>query len=218
MNLQVFQSPEFGQVRTTTYNGEIAFVAKDVLERLGYSENTTASRQIQHVPDKWKGMYRIHTPSGEQEMWVLTEQGLYFFLARSNKPLAIPFQKWIAGEVVPSIRKYGGYLTPPTIDELLDNPDMIIQMATRMKEERQARQLAERHSRSVPSFEPAESGRCDGLVLGDDGQSAETVYSSTAPTARATVNFPASNSTHTTVNPKLDGRHPMAVRAEFLTV
>jgi anti-repressor protein len=53
-------------------------------------------------------------------MWVLTEQGLYFFLARSDKPLALPFQKWIAGEVIPSIRKTGGFIARPlTGDELI---------------------------------------------------------------------------------------------------
>jgi len=46
-------------------------------------------------------------------MWVLTEQGLYFFLARSDKPLALPFQKWIAGEVLPAVRKTGRYSVSP---------------------------------------------------------------------------------------------------------
>ena len=116
--LQVFESPEFGHVRTTIYNGEIAFVAKDVAERLGY---TWQINVIKHIPDEWKGVNRINTPGGEQEMWVLTEQGLYFFLARSDKPLAIPFQKWITGEVVPSIRKTGGYAVAPKLtgDELI---------------------------------------------------------------------------------------------------
>ena len=106
--IQVFQSPEFGQVRTTTYNGEIAFVAKDVVERLGI-EWKGASGSLPHVPPEWKGVTSVQTPSGTQEMVVFTEQGLYFFLARSDKPLALPFQKWIAGEVLPSIRKTGQY-------------------------------------------------------------------------------------------------------------
>jgi len=110
-NIQIFQNPEFGQVRTTTYNGEIAFVAKDIMERLGYADLSNIGKAIEHVPEEWKGRESIPTPGGAQEMAVLTEQGLYFFLARSNKPLALPFQKWIAGEVVPSIRKTGGYST-----------------------------------------------------------------------------------------------------------
>ena len=115
-NIQIFQYTD-GEVRTTTYNGEIAFVAKDVAERLGYIWQVNV---IKHVPEEWRGVIPINTPSGTQEMWVLTEQGLYFFLARSDKPLALPFQKWIAGDVLPTIRKTGGY-TAKTLsgDELI---------------------------------------------------------------------------------------------------
>jgi prophage antirepressor-like protein len=85
--IQIFESPEFGQVRTTTHNGEIAFVAKDVLERLDIDVSNVGAK-IANVPDEWRGRHPIATPSGTQEMWVLTEQGLYFFLARSDKPLS----------------------------------------------------------------------------------------------------------------------------------
>jgi len=114
MNIQVFNSPEFGLVRTTTYNGEIAFVTKDVMEKLGYTDHTNVGKAIEHVPEEWKGRESIPTPGGIQDLWIFTEQGLYFFLARSNKPLALPFQKWIAGEVIPSIRKTGKYSLPPS--------------------------------------------------------------------------------------------------------
>jgi hypothetical protein len=62
-----------------------------------------------NVPAQWKGHKRIMTPGGEQEMLCLTEQGVYFFLGRSDKPKALPYQMWIAGDVVPSIRKTGTY-------------------------------------------------------------------------------------------------------------
>ena len=64
---------------------------------------------IQSVPEIWKGTKRICTPGGEQEMLCLTEQGVYFFLGRSDKKKALPYQMWIAGDVVPSIRKTGSY-------------------------------------------------------------------------------------------------------------
>jgi len=99
-NIQVFNSPEFGEVRTTIYNGEIAFVAKDVAEKLGY-EWKGSSGTLPHIPEEWKGVQSVQTPASIQKMILLTEQGLYFFLARSDKPLALPFQKWIAGEVIP---------------------------------------------------------------------------------------------------------------------
>lgn len=106
---------ENSEIRTTLdLNGEPLFVAKDVAEALGYNWDRNLTK---HVPDEWKGVNPIHTPGGTQQMAVLTEQGLYFFLGRSDKPKALPFQKWLAGEVVPSIRKTGHYGDPkaPTV-------------------------------------------------------------------------------------------------------
>lgn len=97
------------QVRTALLDGEPVFVAKDVLTVLGYSESTLPARAIAHVPEEWRGLHPIHTPGGFQDMHVLSEQGLYFFLGRSDKPAALPFQKFVAGEVMPSIRKTGSY-------------------------------------------------------------------------------------------------------------
>lgn len=90
-------------------NGEYWFVAKDILNALNYGQNSNPSRVIAHVPQEWRGHKRIMSPSGAQEMLCLSEQGLYFFLGRSDKPKALPFQKWLAGEVLPSIRKTGSY-------------------------------------------------------------------------------------------------------------
>jgi prophage antirepressor-like protein len=113
--LKVFEKVEFGTVRVVEQNGEPWFVAKDVLAALGYASDYNPSRATQNIPEEWKGVQPIHTPGGTQEMLVISEQGLYFFLGRSDKPKALPYQKWIAGEVVPSIRKtgqYGGYSLP----------------------------------------------------------------------------------------------------------
>lgn len=102
------------QVRTTEKDGQVWFVAKDVAAALEYSEDSNASRLFASVPEEWKGVNRIHTLGGEQDMLTITEQGLYFFLGRSDKPKALPFQKWVAGEILPSIRKTGSYTTKPT--------------------------------------------------------------------------------------------------------
>ena len=118
----------------TGRDGEPWFIAKDVAEALGIAWNGT--RNIQHVPDDWRGVESVSTPSGIQAMAVLSEQGLYFFLGRSDKPKALPFQRWIAGEVVPTIRKHGAYMTPQTIEDVLENPDLVIGLATKLKEER----------------------------------------------------------------------------------
>ncbi len=103
-------SPSFS-VRVVTRDDEPWFVAKDVAEALDYIWK--GSSTVGHVPDKWRGVYSVQTPSGMQDMLVISEQGLYFFLGRSDKPKALPFQKWLAGEVLPAIRKTGTYSIQP---------------------------------------------------------------------------------------------------------
>ena len=105
--IQLFKSDTGFSVRSFEDDDGIWFVAKDVAQALDYSE--WRSNLIQSVPDVWKGTKRISTLGGEQELLCLTEQGLYFFLGRSDKPKALPYQMWIAGDVVPSIRRTGSY-------------------------------------------------------------------------------------------------------------
>lgn len=129
--LKIFEKAEFGSVRVAECNSEPWFVAKDVLKSLGYAGDYNPSRALQGVPEEWKGVQPIHTPGGIQEMLTLSESGLYFFLARSDKPKALPFQKWLAGEVVPAIRKTGGYMvaTPN------DTPESIMARAVLVAQE-----------------------------------------------------------------------------------
>jgi prophage antirepressor-like protein len=123
--LQTFDF-ESKPVRTLTIGGEPWWVAKDVAEALGYPETSNPARLFAHVPEEWRGVNPIDSLGCEvnpihltsrarktQDMLCLSEQGLYFFLGRSDKPAALPFQKWIAGEVIPSIRKTGGYAASP---------------------------------------------------------------------------------------------------------
>jgi phage antirepressor YoqD-like protein len=108
MDLTTFTDPiTQAAIRTASIDGEPWVIAKDLAEALGYTWNGSA--RIEHVPEEWRGVTSVVTPSGVQDMAILSEQGVYFFLARSDKPWAIQFQKWIAGEVVPAIRKTGGY-------------------------------------------------------------------------------------------------------------
>ena len=107
-SIQLFNNNDF-YVRSFNDNGEIWFVAKDIAQALEYSEAGSITTLFGKVPEIWKGSKPIATPGGVQEMLCLTEQGLYFFLGRSDKENALPYQMWIAGDVVPSIRKTGSY-------------------------------------------------------------------------------------------------------------
>jgi prophage antirepressor-like protein len=116
--LQIFNKDGF-EVRALEQDGEPWFVAKDIAEALGYAWQPNL---VSHVPEEWRGIKPINTHGGMQNMLCLSEQGLYFFLGRSDKPLALPFQKWIAGEVLPSIRKTGAYFAmPKTYIEALES-------------------------------------------------------------------------------------------------
>ena len=112
-DLQVFNF-EKREIRTIVENGDPWFVAKDVAAALSYPESTINNivAAIRHVPEEWKGRYPIPTLGGIQEMLCLAEQGLYFYLGRSDKPAALPFQKLVAGTILPAIRKTGTYTVP----------------------------------------------------------------------------------------------------------
>jgi anti-repressor protein len=125
--------------RFAMVDGEPWFVGRDLAAVLEYNANTPMAVVFKCVPNEWKGVYQIYTPGGNQELLCVSEQGLYFFLARSDKPKSLPFQKKIASEILPSIRKYGAYLTPQKIEEVLTNPDTIINLAQALKREQAKR-------------------------------------------------------------------------------
>ena len=108
--LQIFQSPEFGRVRTVSIDGEPWFVGKDIALALGYCNTKDALSR--HVDAEDKGGSRITTPSGEQDMTVINESGLYSLVLSSKLPSAKKFKRWITHEVIPAIRKTDGYQVP----------------------------------------------------------------------------------------------------------
>lgn len=140
-DLQIFQNEEFGQIRTVTIDGEPWFVGKDVAEVLGYSEPRSAVSKKVDVDDR--GVAKMETPSGIQEMTVINESGLYSLVLSSKLPSAKKFKRWVTSEVIPTIRKHGAYMTPETIERTLSDPDFIIQLATQLKEEREKRKALE---------------------------------------------------------------------------
>lgn len=97
-------------VRVVVRDGEPWFVAQDAMASLEYAANSKPAKVMAHIPEEWKGVNPIHTPGGDQQMLCLSEPGLYFFLGRSDKPKALPFQKWLAADVVPQIRRTGAYV------------------------------------------------------------------------------------------------------------
>ena len=109
--LQIFNNPEFGQIRTLEIGGEPWFAGKDVAEALGYSNTKDALSR--HVDEEDKRGSRFPTPSGEQTMTFINESGLYSLVLCSKLPSAKKFKRWITSEVLPALRKTGSYQANP---------------------------------------------------------------------------------------------------------
>src|SRR5574344_2121875 len=133
--MKTFESQEFGKVRVVEISGEPWMVGKDIAEALGYSNGRDAISK--HVDDDDKGVAKCDTLGGKQDLQVINESGMYSLVLSSKLPGARKFKRWITSEVLPSIRKHGAYMTPEKIEEVLMNPDVIIRLATELKEERQ---------------------------------------------------------------------------------
>ena len=131
--LQIFNHPDFGQVRTVTINDEPWFVGKDVAQVLGYKNPQEAIRT--HVDPDDKGVSEILTPGGKQPVPIINESGLYSLIMSSKLPGAKEFKRWVTSEVLPSIRKHGAYMTPETLQAAILNPDTMIQLCQMLKSE-----------------------------------------------------------------------------------
>ncbi|MCU7356567.1 phage antirepressor [Enterococcus dispar] len=138
MNTPQIFNFEQNEVRTILVNDEPFFVGKDVAEVLGYSKPRNAIST--HVDEEDKQDAPIQGDlGGKQQMTIINESGLYSLILKSKLPSAKKFKRWVTSEVLPQIRKHGMYAT----DELLNNPDLLIEVATKLKEERTLRLVAE---------------------------------------------------------------------------
>lgn len=124
--LQIFNSPEFGQLRTIVKDNEVWFVGKDVTEALGYQNS---SRDInRHVDEEDRQILKsTETVVLEKDipirgLIIINESGLYSLALSSKLPKAKEFKRWITKEVIPSIRKHGMYMTSPVAQQAINNP------------------------------------------------------------------------------------------------
>lgn len=139
-DLQIFKFNGL-DVRTVLIDGEPYFVGKDVTEILGYKNASKALAD--HVDSEDKLNNETLSSLGQRGGWLVNESGLYSLIISSKLPTAKKFKRWVTSEVLPAIRKHGGYLTDEKIEEALYNPDTLIKLATQLKEEREGRLIAE---------------------------------------------------------------------------
>lgn len=141
--IKIFESSEFGRVRTVEINGEPWLVGKDVAETLGYvkPENAIAN----HVDDEDKTTTLIQGTGSnyKSKAVIINESGLYSLVLSSKLPTAKKFKRWVTSEVLPSIRKHGAYMNDETLKRAILEPDFLIRLATELKEEKEQRKLLE---------------------------------------------------------------------------
>ena len=159
--LKVFQNSEFGTLRGVEIDGESWLVGKDVAERLGYANTKDAlsahvdeddKRILQkseiatfenHIPKSALAVDFVWADIPNRGLTIINESGLYSLVLGSKLPNAKKFKRWVTSEVLPAIRKHGGYLTAEKVEEALLNPDVLIRLATELKDEREARRALE---------------------------------------------------------------------------
>lgn len=112
-DIQIFNNPDFGDIRTVEIDGEVWFVGKDIAEALGYGKGKSLNNAVaNHVDDEDKGVTEMETPGGIQKMVIINESGMYALILSSKLESAKKFKKWVTSEVLPAIRKNGSYTMP----------------------------------------------------------------------------------------------------------
>lgn len=136
--LQIFNHPQFGEIRALEIGGETWFMGYDVAIALGYSN---ASKAISvHVDDEDKRVEVLpYSQNGNTigKTVIVNESGLYALVLRSKLDSAKQFKNWVTKEVLPAIRKNGFYMTEHLKDQIVNNPDILIAIGTKIKEEQE---------------------------------------------------------------------------------
>ena len=167
-DLQIFNNEEFGEIRTVTINNEPWFVASDIAKALGYR---MASDMTRRIDDEDKGYAKMSTHGGEQEMSIINESGLYAGVFCSSLESAKRFKHWVTSEVLPSIRKNGGYIAGQETlsdEELLSKALMVAQRKIEEKNELIAMQDSRiQEMRPKEIFADAVSASKTSILIGD---------------------------------------------------
>lgn len=165
-NVTIFRKDEFGAVRAVTLEGEPWFVAADVCRALGLGNSSMA---VSKLDEDEKGISLIDTLGGAQKLGIVNESGLYSLVLGSRKPEAKAFKRWITHEVIPAIRKTGGYIAGQETmddDQLLANALMVAQrkIAERSKQLEAANEKIKADAPKVLFAETVQKAEGDILV------------------------------------------------------
>ncbi|WP_195212697.1 phage antirepressor [Staphylococcus epidermidis] len=166
-DLQIFNFEEL-PVRTLTVNEEPFFVGKDVAEILGYSN--TRDALYRHVDGEDKDVVKLDTLGGKQSQTIINESGLYSLIFSSKLESAKRFKRWVTSEVLPAIRKNGIYATDNVIENILNNPDYIINVLTEYKKEKEHNLVLEqqvKENKPKVLFADSVAGSDNSILVGE---------------------------------------------------
>lgn len=166
--IKIFENKEFGSVRTVEQDNQVWFVAKDVCDCLGLSNSRMA---VERLDDDEKADVSLTDTSSNgvvqnRNYQIVNEMGLYNLILRSDKPEAKQFKRWVTHEVLPSIRKHGVY----AVDEILNNPDVLIKSLEALKKERAEKALLQKEVEEMKPkalFADAVSASSTSILVGD---------------------------------------------------
>ena len=168
-DLQIFNSEEFGEIRTVTIDGEPWFAGKDVAVALKYNEPHKAIQR--HVEEDDRMKHPVTDSTGRvQEVWIISESGLYALIFGSKMESAKRFKHWVTSEVLPAIRRHGAYMTDQTLEKALTSPDFLIQLATQLKNEQEknvALAADNEHMKPKEIFADAVAASHTSILIGD---------------------------------------------------
>lgn len=169
-NLMIFESPEFGQVRSVLKDGNPWFVAADVCKALEIGNPRQAVSRLDE-DERMNTVINSDGIRGNPNMTVVSEAGLYSLILRSRKPEAKVFKRWITHEVIPSIRKHGAYVADSVLDQLEEHPELISDFIQQLRDEnaeaKKNRELLEQARAENAKLAP-KAGYYDSFVGIDD--------------------------------------------------
>lgn len=168
-NLKIFENEEFGSIRVMDFNGEPWFVGKDVAETLGYSDLNKAIAM--HVEEEDKVNDKTSSSLGQRGGWLINESGVYSLIFSSKLPSAKRFKHWVTSEVLPSIRKNGGYIAGQenlSDEELLSKALIVAQNKIRERDaliQKQAEVIEQQRPKTI--FADAVSASKQSILIGE---------------------------------------------------
>lgn len=156
---------ESQQLRTIKVNDEVWFVGKDVATILGYAK--TANAISQHVDDEDKGVTRMMTPGGKQNIQVINESGMYSLILSSKMPNAKKFKHWVTSEVLPSIRKHGAYMTDEKAFDVVHNKDGLASLLQQAADQLREKDVQIEEMKPKALFADAVTSSKSTVLIGD---------------------------------------------------